>query len=156
MVAERRAGRVLVLDERDRVLLFRFRDPGSSIDHWASPGGGVEIGESYEEAAHRELSEELRLDDVNLGPPIWDRVSEFDFLGTWTRVSERFFLLRVRAEELPPYEGHLADENVVGREWWTAGELERSDEAIWPSELAALVRALLVEGPPSEPISIGA
>ena len=105
MVAERRAGRVLVLDERDRVLLFRFRDPGSDADHWATPGGGVESGESYGQAAHRELSEELGLDDVRLGPAIWDRVNEANLLGTWTRSSERFFLLRVRAEALPPLRG---------------------------------------------------
>jgi ADP-ribose pyrophosphatase YjhB (NUDIX family) len=155
MVAERRAGRILVLDDRDRVLLFRFRDQGMAFDHWATPGGGVEPGESYEHAALRELSEELGLEGVSLGTAIWDRVSEFDLLGVWTRAAERFFLLRVRAEEVPPYDGHLADENVVGRAWWSVDELDRTNEVIWPSELASLVRSLLRDGPPSEPIPIG-
>ena len=156
MAADRRASRVLVLDERDRVLLFRFRDPGRALHHWATPGGGVEAGESYEQAAHRELSEELGLEKISLGPAIWDRVSEFNLLGTWTRASERFYLLSVWAEALPTYEGHLAHENVTGRAWWTVDELERTDQQIWPSRLATLVRSLLLDGPPAEPIPIGA
>jgi 8-oxo-dGTP pyrophosphatase MutT (NUDIX family) len=155
-IAVRHAARVLVLDEDERVLLFRFRDPGAVADHLATAGGGVEGDETYEQAARRELEEELRLDGVELGPPIWDRVSEFDLLGTWTRAFERFFLLRIRADDLRPYDGHLAHENVVAREWWTLAEIGSSDEAIWPSELARLVGALLLDGPPPSPVEIGA
>ena len=79
-----------MLDERDRVLVFRFRDPGATADHLASPGGGVEGDERGEQAVGREVAELLGLLDVELGPPIWDRVSEFDLLGTWTRALERF------------------------------------------------------------------
>jgi 8-oxo-dGTP pyrophosphatase MutT (NUDIX family) len=155
-IAERHAARALVLDDDERVLLFRFHDPGKDADHLASPGGGVEAGETYERAAARELEEELGLRDVDLGPPIWDRVSEFDLLGTWTRAFERFYLVRLDAEDLEPYDGHLAGENVVAREWWTLEEIEATDEAVWPSELASLVRTLLREGVPPAPIPIGA
>ena len=155
MVPIRHAGRILLLDERDRVLLFRFHDLGASRDHLASPGGGVEGAESYEEAALREMAEELLIDDVALGPAIWHRTSEFEFLGTWTRFEERFFLVTIAASRLAPYEGHLAGENVVGREWWTLEEIERSDEEIWPSDLASLVRHLVANGPPTEPLAIG-
>ena len=103
----------------------------------------------------RELEEELGLRDVRLGPPIWDRVSEFDLLGTWTRVIERFFLVRLRADELEPYAGHLARENVVAREWWAVEDIEASDEAMWPSQLARLVRELLRDGVPPTPLAIG-
>ena len=63
--------------------------------------------------------------------------------------------MRIDAARLPPYEGHLANENVVARAWWTLEEIEASEEAIWPSELAPLVRALLRDGPPPEPLPIG-
>jgi ADP-ribose pyrophosphatase YjhB (NUDIX family) len=155
-IAERHAARALVLDDDDRVLLFRYRDPGEIADHLASPGGGVEAGETYERAASREIEEELGLRDVDLGPPIWDRVSEFDLLGTWTRVFERFYLVRLHVDDLEPYDGHLARENVVAREWWTLEEIEATDEAVWPSELASLVRTLLRDGVPPAPIPIGA
>ena len=155
MIPVRPSGRLLVLDERDRVLLFRYRDPGKDSDDIGSAGGGVQDGESSEEAARREMAEELLIDDVELGPAIWHRTCEFDFLGTWTRVEERFFLVRIEASRLAPYGGHLAHENVVSREWWTLEELEGTDERVWPSELPSLVRRLLHDGPPRSPIGIG-
>lgn len=46
---------VLVYNERDEVLLLRH----SSNDGWECPSGAVEAGESLEDAARREVSEEL-------------------------------------------------------------------------------------------------
>jgi 8-oxo-dGTP pyrophosphatase MutT (NUDIX family) len=156
VIPVRPSGRLLVLDERDRVLLFRHRDPVRDRDDIASPGGGVEAGESYADAALREMAEELLIDDVDLGPAVWHRSCEIDFLGIWTRVEERFFLVRIEASRLAPYQGHLAHENVLTREWWTLDELDATDQAVWPSGLGALVRSLLADGLPSQPIAIGA
>jgi len=41
VIPVRASGRLLVLDERDRVLLFRYRDPRRERDDIAPPGGGV-------------------------------------------------------------------------------------------------------------------
>ena len=155
MIPTRPYGRLLVLDERNRVLLFRYRDPTKDHDDVGSPGGGLQGDETYEEAARREMAEELLVSDVELGPAVWHRTCEFDFLGTWTRVEERFFLVRIDAARLAPYAGHLAQENVTSWDWWTLDEIEGSDEAIWPSALASLVGRLLEEGPPAEPLAIG-
>jgi len=154
-VPVRRVARVVVLDERDRVLLFRFRDPGKDRDHHATPGGGLEPGESFEDAAVRELAEEVFLGEIGLGPVLWDRTTELDFLGTWTRAEERYFLLRVDSEHVAPYDGHLAHENVVGRAWWTVDDLASTDEQVWPRGLAALLRDVIEGGAPPEPIVIG-
>lgn len=50
--------RVFVLDERQRVLLVQMRDPRTGDRYWVTPGGGIEDGESAEEAAVREVLEE--------------------------------------------------------------------------------------------------
>ena len=56
----RRAVRAIVLDPDDRILLVRFSFP--SRDVWATPGGGIDEGESAEEAIRRELGEETGLE----------------------------------------------------------------------------------------------
>src|SRR6185437_6641227 len=54
----RRAGRVIVLDPEDRVLLFRYDDGPPNGRHWCTPGGGLNEGEDYRAGARRELFEE--------------------------------------------------------------------------------------------------
>lgn len=55
----RPAGRVLLVDERDRVLLLHGWDPGRErVQYWFTVGGGVDPGETVRQAAARELYEE--------------------------------------------------------------------------------------------------
>lgn len=61
----RHAVRVLLLDERDRVLLFRGEEPDTGRAFWFPAGGGLEEGEDVQSAAVREVTEETGLADVD-------------------------------------------------------------------------------------------
>jgi 8-oxo-dGTP diphosphatase len=47
---------------QDRILLCRHEKPGRG-DYWLLPGGGVNSGESLTDALHRELREEVGIED---------------------------------------------------------------------------------------------
>ncbi len=152
----RQGVRAVVLDPADRVLLVRFQFPETSL--WATPGGGIDEGESPEEAIVRELAEEVGLDEVELGPWIWTREHVFPFLdGRWDGQAERFVFVRTPAFEPAPRftVEQLAAEYVAGMRWWTPDELEASDELFAPRRLPELVAALLRDGPPGEPVDVG-
>ena len=152
----RQGVRAVVLDPADRVLLVRFQFPETSL--WATPGGGIDEGESPEEAIVRELAEEVGLDEVELGPWIWTREHVFPFLdGRWDGQAERFVVVRTPAFEPAPRftVEQLAAEYVAGMRWWTPDELEASDELFAPRRLPELVAALLRDGPPGEPVDVG-
>ena len=52
------------------VLLLLWRDPVSGAEVWEPPGGGLEDGESYADAAARELFEEAGLLASGLSAPV--------------------------------------------------------------------------------------
>ncbi|BDA77896.1 ADP-ribose pyrophosphatase [Leptospira kobayashii] len=53
----------LIQDKKGKVLLIQQTKKGQG--YWLLPGGGIEFGESAEEALQRELKEELELDVVS-------------------------------------------------------------------------------------------
>ncbi|HJQ73817.1 MAG TPA: NUDIX domain-containing protein [Gaiellaceae bacterium] len=145
---ERRAVRALTLDSRGRTLLVRWPRPGGSA-FWIAPGGGVEPGESDEEALHRELAEELGLVGRDLGPCIWTREFSFPWNDNWWHQTERYHVVHVEPEELG--EG----EEIENVRWWTVAELEATDELIAPARLGELLRDLAANGPPRDPVDVG-
>lgn len=152
----RLAARAIVLDEEDRVLLVRFEFPTRTV--WAAPGGGLEPGETHEQAIRRELSEETGLDDVNLGPVVWIRRHLFpEPLGPWPGQEERYFFVRAPAFDVRPRLSwaELNAEYVTAIRWWTLEELENAGEGFAPRRLPELLSALLRDGPPPEPLDVG-
>jgi 8-oxo-dGTP diphosphatase len=151
----RQAVRALVLDPEDRVLLVHVAFP--SWLGWIAPGGGVAAGESDEGALRRELVEEIGLEAFELGPLVWTRRHDLRSAG-WDVQDERYFLVRTPSFEPTPALSwaELNDEYVVALRWWTVDEMEASGDRFAPRRLGALLRALLANGAPAEPLDAGA
>jgi 8-oxo-dGTP pyrophosphatase MutT (NUDIX family) len=61
----RPAARILLVDEFDRTFLFKGQDPQNKSDiFWCPVGGGIEPGETLEEAIRREVMEETGFSDI--------------------------------------------------------------------------------------------
>jgi double-stranded uracil-DNA glycosylase len=145
----REATRALVVAADERTLLTRFEFRHGSV--WASPGGGVEPGESDDEALRRELHEELGLRDAELGPLLWTRTHWFADMADWGGQTERHYLVRTPGFEPAP-ELDPPAEDIEEFRWFAADELDAITTA--PRRLALLLRELLERGP-GEPFDAG-
>lgn len=139
----RRAARLLVIDPHSgAVLLFQYEDAGRRW--WATPGGGLEAGESFAEAAIREAAEELAIASPSLSP-LWRGIVEFSFRGTVVRQEEQYFLLRI-----PPGDVALGEqvrethrhEGIITTRWWSIEDIEATSEQVFPEDLPQRVREL--------------
>ena len=144
---ERLTARVLLLDAEDRILLMKGRlpsDPGAP-GAWFTVGGGIEPGESLEEAALREIREETGFATAVLGPALWHGEQiHHDRKGRPVLVRETFMLARC-AGGTPSRDGWQALENefVDDIRWWTLADLAALTEPVFPRDLVERLAAIL-------------
>lgn len=148
----------VVLEDRDgRILLFRAQLASRSPEPWWElPGGGIEVGESYQQAAVRELREEtgLLISTTQVGPVRWRRSA------TWTghgiRRLQHEVVVRIRLDASQPAitdGGRTPEEQdeYVASRWWPVPELLASSERLYPGRLRELLPALLAGAEITEP-----
>jgi 8-oxo-dGTP pyrophosphatase MutT (NUDIX family) len=153
----RPAARVVLLDRAGRIFLVNAEDPVDPRKPawWEIPGGGIDPGESSEDACARELYEETGITEFEMGPCIWTQHVEFDFGGYHFDSRERIHVARCDGGEYKP--AHLEALEAaafMGARWWTLEDLLASTEPVLPERLREYLPAIVSGELPAEPIDI--
>ena len=158
----RPTARLLVIDDQQRLLLFRIHDgrplheafPDMTV-YWNTPGGGVESHETYQQAAQRELWEETGIEIDKIDTCVWlhERVIQGD--NGRMLFKEQFFVVLVPTSAVS-MANMLPYEHEVHRayHWWTRQELAQSSEKFIPVGLPQLIEPLLNGNIPTTPIQL--
>lgn len=156
----RPVARVLLIDDRDRALLIRVALPQKPrLRLWITPGGGIDEGETHEQAARRELREETGLAGVDLGPCVWWRRHIWQWGGEWIESVERFYLLRVPAfAAAPAAPDEWEREYMRECRWWSIEQIKAcaDTDTFAPRRLPELLPPILAGDIPNPPIDVGA
>jgi 8-oxo-dGTP pyrophosphatase MutT (NUDIX family) len=148
----RRSARVILADDADRLLLFE------SEGFWFTPGGGIEPGETIEQAATRELWEEtgLLIPPDRLGPVVAETSGYADLGFAEGLFHDLFYFPRAPGGFCVDISRWQPDEasTMSGHRWWTVAEVEAAPKIVFPFELAPLARDLLAGRLPSRPIQL--
>jgi len=145
---QRPAARLLVIDEEERVLLFKFVFAEGALAgsiFWATPGGALDPGESFEEAAKRELFEEtgMVIDSVE------EHVAEKQFVlplpeGGEAFATERFYLVRTVNKPLSKDNWtELENQVMTEHKWWHKHELHATTDTVYPKDLTDILARVL-------------
>jgi 8-oxo-dGTP pyrophosphatase MutT (NUDIX family) len=143
---------VILADDADCLLLFE------SGGFWFTPGGGVEPGETIEQAATRELWEEtgLLIPPEQLGPVVAETSGYADLGFAAGMFHDLFYFQRAPQGFCVDTSGWqpLETSTMSGHRWWTVEEVEAAPKIVFPFELAPLARDLLAGRLPARPIQL--
>lgn len=124
----RRTARVIPVSPAGRVLLVLAHDPlNPGAPFWGTIGGGIEPGESEQQAARRELWEETGIDRpaADLGAPFHRDEHSYVYNGVEMHANSVFFALALDedVDVRPP--APSPGEIITDSRWWYPEALTR-------------------------------
>lgn len=158
----RDTARGLIFDPQDRLLLIQY-EAAIDVDparpglraFWFTPGGGLEAGESHEEALRRELAEEIGVAGAAIGAHVARRETPLLLFREPRFVRERYYVVRLPS---PAIDTSLLAETesdpVLEVRWWPLAALEATSDVVEPRSLAALARRVLAGDAPAAPLAL--
>jgi 8-oxo-dGTP diphosphatase len=118
------AGAIVI--HEDKILLVRYMDR-SGGSFLAGPGGGVNMEESTNQAAVREVLEETGL-EISPGKILFVE----DMLSRHHRITKIWFLCNLVGGQLAETQG-AKDEGIIEAGWYTRNQLKH--ETVYPTPL---------------------
>ena len=153
---ERKSARLLILNSAGELLLFKYltklvtpRLHAKGVLHfWATPGGAVDPGETFPQAAARELFEETGWRTPIRPDAVHTREFKMQFETEWVWAVERYFVVPASSEGLST-QGftELERETLTEHAWWSAKSLRETSEVVFPEELADVIARLTGPSP---------
>ena len=156
------SARALLVDPSDRVLLMQLASGRISLaptesrkTFWLIPGGSLNLGETFEDALMREIFEETGLRLTHPGHWIWISPNRIMREGRPVDTLARVYIQRVQNfEPIPKALTEEERDSFRGLRWWSLEEIDNSNELFIPGQLASLLKPLLTQAWPAEPIVI--